>query len=127
MKKLSKILTFLLILVLSNDYISLHADEASDILGPTIGGAALGGIFGGGRGAAIGAGVGFGIGALNASRNRERQYYYRNEPYYDDDYDYYDDDYYYQPVRRSFRTRRYNQRRAQPATNQSSGKIIYVN
>jgi|GEM_PF-4616124 hypothetical protein len=124
MKKLSKILAFLLVFIFSSDHISLNADEASDILGPTIGGAALGGIFGGGRGAAIGAGVGFGIGTLNASRNRERKYYYRDEPYYDDDYD---DGYYYQPVRRKYRKRSYNQRRIQPATSSRAAKVIYVN
>lgn len=73
MKKMLIFLSFLLIIALGLLTQEICADETSDILAPTIGGAALGGIFGGRRGAAIGAGVGFGVGALNASRNHERR------------------------------------------------------
>jgi hypothetical protein len=54
-------------------------DPGANVLGGAATGALIGGVAGGGRGAAIGAGVGLGLGAMTAaSRNRDRNYYYRD-------------------------------------------------
>ncbi|RTL05930.1 hypothetical protein EKK58_06890 [Candidatus Dependentiae bacterium] len=52
-----------------------HADDASNILLPTVAGAAIGGAAGGGKGAAIGAGVGLFTGAMvNAGSNNNKKH-----------------------------------------------------
>lgn len=51
-----------------------HADDAANILLPTVAGAAIGGAVGGGKGAGIGLGVGLATGAIvNASSNNNKK------------------------------------------------------
>lgn len=63
----------------------IHADDASNILLPTVAGAAIGGAAGGSRGAGIGALVGLGTGAMiNASSNSSKKNHRRRSRDYDD-------------------------------------------